>query len=104
MIHVKQVLVCVCQRTPVQGAGLRGPSGPSSDSWFNYRLMLNRKRFSRAPVSGGFPARLRISDDIRSWEAEVPLSSHERALFWLAIPLVVVSGDFGCVGTKTPCW
>ena len=49
--------------------------------------IVERKRFSTAPVSGVIPGRLRISDCIRSCEEELCVPRHERALLRLANPV-----------------
>jgi hypothetical protein len=49
--------------------------------------IVERKRFSTAPVSGVIPGRLRISDCIQSCEEELHVPRHERALLRLANPV-----------------
>ncbi len=49
--------------------------------------IVERKRFSTAPVSGVIPGRLRISDCVRSCEGELHIPRHERALLRLANPV-----------------
>jgi hypothetical protein len=58
----------------------------------NGKCLFTGEALSQSAGDWGKPARLRISSDIRSWEGEVPFTSHERALLRLANPLGVVSG------------